>query len=404
MTSYLSLLPENNAEADARGDDDNDGRAYDSNFFEPPRARSSLSASELQGTSVSSKLRGWRHKLMFTNEMIVRDATSETHASQASCGEDILYERLGKDVYRRRGLWQALHLLLTAISHHWFGMFVSAISCCGCVWVDGVHTRFVDSGFVKALGLLLAVLLSVRARYSTMRRQSCIERAIRLIFNCLDVLELLRTRESQQRLLPSLTFILAEVGHFVTAQCGKRLGEPSVVKREWEPSRPDDLPAEMTPWTTVALGPRNLVIALRETIDLLFEAERSAHKSRKVDEISAIRRFHRNADTELRSLRTNIDYLVALEEEASSVDFQFLLAWLILVYVSLYPWCVTHESRGVMLVSTALMTVIFYSLNALTHEHENPLGAYGTDLNLPRSFHWLCEHLVDPRGDDANDV
>jgi len=248
---------------------------------------------------------------------------------------------------------------------------------------------------VKALGLLLAVLLSVRARSASQRRQQCVDRSVRMLMNALDLLSQLRTADTKKKFQPVLEWWMCEAAWFITRRCGKLWENAQEVqpKREWDIPQPSILPPNMNPGLVTFVGPRIHSEGIRDVLDQLFASEIEAQAAGS-DKISATRRFHRNCDKHLDAMVGNLDALVAMEEESTPVAYQWLLQFMVLVYVSFYPWCVTHETAFMLLFTTAIMSFVYYGLNTITHEHEEPFGQFGADLNLQRSYEYFFDVLA----------
>jgi hypothetical protein len=76
-----------------------------------------------------------------------------------------------------------------------------------------------------------------------------------------------------------------------------------------------------------------------------------------------------------------------MQEENHSEQYQWLISFLICGYLALYPWCITLEGTLMAGLTTWGVAFVFFGLNAVTHEHENPFGVdYSSDFNLRYSF------------------
>eukprot|EP00434_Breviolum_minutum_P008355 symbB.v1.2.007374.t1/scaffold449.1/size202926/4 len=136
------------------------------------------------------------------------------------------------------------------------------------------------------------------------------------------------------------------------------------------------------------ISPRPLLLWLRELCDQLFDpdlATNSAGKD-KMDKISIIRRFHRNTEEELHTLFSKFDFLLMFRENFVTSQFRWMLETVIFVYVVLYPWCVCNESNLVLGATTVGMACVFYGLNALTEQLEDPVHHQTQGFDLRSTF------------------
>mmetsp|Transcript_45740 Transcript_45740/g.106908 ORF Transcript_45740/g.106908 Transcript_45740/m.106908 type:complete len:173 (+) Transcript_45740:1-519(+) len=112
-----------------------------------------------------------------------------------------------------------------------------------------------------------------------------------------------------------------------------------------------------------------------------------------MDKISIIRRFHRNMEEELRMLFSKFDFLLMFRENFVTSQFRWMLETVIFVYVVLYPWCVCNESNLVLGATTVGMACVFYGLNALTEQLEDPVHHQSQGFDLWTTFINLFEDL-----------
>ncbi|CAJ1337496.1 unnamed protein product, partial [Effrenium voratum] len=108
--------------------------------------------------------------------------------------------------------------------------------------------------------------------------------------------------------------------------------------------------------------------------------------SEKMDRISIIRRFHRNLEDELHLLFSKFDFLLMFRENFVTSQFRWMLETVIFVYVVLYPWCVCNESNLVLGATTVGMACVFYGLNALTEQLEDPVHHQTQGFDLRKTF------------------
>ncbi|CAE7559815.1 unnamed protein product, partial [Symbiodinium sp. KB8] len=74
-------------------------------------------------------------------------------------------------------------------------------------------------------------------------------------------------------------------------------------------------------------------------------------------------------------------------------QFRWMLETVIFVYVVLYPWCVCNESNVVLGATTVGMACVFYGLNALTEQLEDPVHHQAQGFDLWTTFVNLFEEL-----------
>lgn len=143
------------------------------------------------------------------------------------------------------------------------------------------------------------------------------------------------------------------------------------------------------------ISPRPVLLYLREICDQLFDPDlATTHAgSEKMDKISIIRRFHRNMEDELHNLFAKFDFLLMFRENFVTNQFRWMLETVIFVYVVLYPWCVCNESNLVLGATTVGMACVFYGLNALTEQLEDPVHHQTQGFDLRRTFIQLFQEL-----------
>lgn len=173
-------------------------------------------------------------------------------------------------------------------------------------------------------------------------------------------------------------------------------------------------------------SPRPLLVYLRQMCDELFDPEherkracrstsgllgsflldstngdRDEHalaekdtQQEKMDTISVVRRFHRNIEIELHNVTSQFDNLLMYKEELHTTQFRWMISSVILLYAALYPWCIRHESTIVLGGTTVLMAFVFYGLNAMTEQLEDPVAAHEQGFDLGNIFRAVFEKLT----------
>jgi len=295
--------------------------------------------------------------------------------------------------------------------------------------MGAVHVQLVDISFFKSVGLLLAVLLSLRAKMAMSRRQKLMNGILTMMNSARNIVELTgnETSYKRDRLRNMLAFCFAEIAVWVVGEASEE-GEED----EDEPFVPgpklEDLCSEDRDMAFILRGksslhasPRPLLMYLRQMCDELFEPEEERRRAcrttsgllcglqeesaeplspispigkrmespryderpGKVDTISVVRRYHRNIEIELHNVTDEFDSLLMYREELHTTQFRWMISSVILLYVAMYPWCVRQESTLVLGGTTMGMAFVFYGLNAMTEQLEDPVALHeqGFDLN-----------------------
>merc|ERR1719163_2034688 len=91
------------------------------------------------------------------------------------------------------------------------------LSFIACVMAGAVHVQLVDISFFKAVGLLLAVLLSLRAKMAMGRRQKLMNGILSMMNSARNIVELTGTEaaDKRERLRTMLSFCFAEIASWV---------------------------------------------------------------------------------------------------------------------------------------------------------------------------------------------
>jgi len=283
-----------------------------------------------------------------------------------------------------------------------------------CLVSGAVHAQIVDSSFFKAVGLLLAVLLSLRAKNAVSRRQKLMVGVLDMMNTAKNLLYLLSDKDrNRRRMRAMLQFCFMEVAIWVTRNTPNAAFTDAGPSHSLADLDPEDREAVFVLRSKCAagIGPRPLMLFLRDFCDELFDPDApteskfvqrpsgdesaggSPPTKTRIDKVSIIRRFHRNLETELHALFEKFDFLLMYREQFMTMQFRWMLDTVIFVYVLLYPWCVRNETRTVLGATTAGMAFVFYGLNALTEQLEDPVQQKGQGFNLPDTFRVMFEDL-----------
>lgn len=286
---------------------------------------------------------------------------------------------------------QFTDMVLQMWFHHGFGLLGVIVSYLGCLLLGQVQVQVVDSSFFKATGLLLAVLLSLRAKNAVSRRQHLQGCVMRMINCCRNILELAACQDvsSRRKLRLVMHFIFCDIAAWISGHTHDGLSGDAFV----DPDAPkiEDLPLEFRAFifqlrskAALRVSPRPMLMTLRTICDTLFDPR--SFDPVRTDEVSHTRRWHRNIDKELESILSLFDAVEIYNEESYTRQFTWLVASLIFIYISLYPWVVQHESAAVLGVTTAGMAFVFYGLNSMTQQLEDPFHDHGSGFNLALTF------------------
>jgi hypothetical protein len=296
-----------------------------------------------------------------------------------------------------------------------------------CVALGAVHVQLVDISFFKAVGLLLAVLLSLRAKMAMGRRQKLMNDILSMMNSARNIVELTGGEASykRERLRSMLSFCFAEIAAWAVDDDP---GDGSAV----EGPRLEDLSSEDRDMAFILRGkvslhasPRPLLVYLRQMCDELFEPELERRRAclttsgllcriagddnlteasqdesclspagfDKMDTVSVVRRYHRNIEIELHNVTNQFDHLLMYKEELHTTQFRWMISSVILLYVALYPWCVRHESTLVLGGTTMGMAFVFYGLNAMTEQLEDPVAAHEQGFDLAHIFKSMFDKI-----------
>ncbi|CAL1147119.1 unnamed protein product [Cladocopium goreaui] len=294
------------------------------------------------------------------------------------CGASI------KETYH--GICIVISIFSDMPSRHMMHFLFVFISYMLVVLTGAVQMQLVDTSFFRAVGLLLAVLLSLRAKNAVSRRQKLMAGVLDMMNCAKNLLYLVHFNpNSRAKLRGVLEFAFLEAAAWALP----------VMEQGEDVADLNDLPEEYREVAFVLrakyaahISPRPLFMWLRELCDELFDPALAT----KSAGISIIRRFHRNAEEELHTLFAKFDFLLMFRENFVTDQFRWMLETVIFIYVVLYPWCVCTESNLVLGATTVGMACVFYGLNSLTEQLEDPVH-HPQGVDLKKTFKRLFEEL-----------
>eukprot|EP00435_Cladocopium_sp_Y103_P021721 s2777_g5.t1 len=261
------------------------------------------------------------------------------------CGASI------KETYH--GICIVISIFSDMPSRHLMHFLFVLISYVLVVLTGAVQMKLVDTSFFRAVGLLLAVLLSLRAKNAVSRRQKLMAGVLDMMNCAKNLLYLIHFNpQNRSKLRSVLEFVFLEAAAWAL---------PAMKPGE-DVADLNDLPEEYREVAFVLrakyaahISPRPLLLWLRELCDELFDPELATKSAgpEKMDQISIISRFHLNAEEELHTLFAKFDFLLMFREKFVTDQFRWMLETVIFIYLVLYPWCVGNESNLVLGATTA---------------------------------------------------
>ncbi|CAE7367101.1 unnamed protein product [Symbiodinium microadriaticum] len=326
-----------------------------------------------------------RRKMLVTNDESIVRSEFVTQAAELfpTCGSSL------KETFTGLGIVASIYTEMPPrhLMHFLFVFFSYLLV----VLTGAVQMQLVDTSFFRAVGLLLAVLLSLRAKNAVSRRQKLMAGVLDMMNSAKNLLYLLHFEpKNQLRLRRMLEFCFMEVAAWAAPSA-----DGDTVSSDILPDEYREAAFVLRAKQSAHISPRPLLLYLREMCDQLFDPDlaTSFAGSEKMDKVSIIRRFHRNMEDELHMLFSKFDFLLMFRENFVTSQFRWMLETVIFVYVVLYPWCVCNESNVVLGATTVGMACVFYGLNALTEQLEDPVHHQAQGFDLWTTFVNLFEEL-----------
>lgn len=336
------------------------------------------------------------------------------------CYEWSCYSQAGPDIKELRYWIQIFRVIRTVVWIHGIELCLVFLSFAICWKVGAIKQQVLDSSYFKSTGLLLAVMLSLRARNAVGRRQDLQIQVLRMINAAKSILEFAGTgpgESHREDLVNVLALAFADIALWLqtrawsesSSRCGCTMDSSfleemvlkwreAILEQATEQVRRcvrsfgaipvsggADVSADAP--TSLCISPRPLLLHLREICDFFYTPVGTGEydevkKEYAIDKISNIRRWHKNIDLHLQRLVDAYDELLIYYEEAHSKPIRWLISSLIFFYVGFYPWAVSSERSLILGATTLLMAMVFYGLNALAQELEEPLSAHSQGVNL----------------------
>jgi len=352
---------------------------------------------------------GCRAPFARTFEQLVSDKVSQRRIPS----DDAAYETLW-------GILSSVCRMVWVHAVHFIGILTSLILCC---LSGAVKFEVIDLAWFRAMGLLLAVLMSLRAKNALTRRSRLISNVLGMMNSARTILDVCggKCAEKRWRLRSFLRFALLQAAANI---CGDHSGVAASAMPSMQELHPDDRLAAFCLRGKASLKTyaRPLLLYLQQLCDDVFDAHehtrqanhtwlashsdsvipisfsREGHEHEDclqapVDIVAVIRRHHTIMRRECRSIVIHYDALMMYSERFLTAEFKLMLSSLIFLYIALYPWCVQNESKIVLYFTTFGLAVVFYGLNSMTEHLEDPTLRRGQGFNLILSFWSMMEQL-----------
>lgn len=167
-------------------------------------------------------------------------------------------------------LVDCLTMLYAMIFTNLLQLIITVMSYGFCVGLGVVHKSFVDASFFKATGLLLAVLLSLRAKMAMSRRQKLMNGILSMMNSAKNILELAGNEipYKRRRLRLMLSFCFNEIAAWVMMDDNSGEGWLDVL-----PQEDRDMAFVLRGKYRLSTSPRALLVYLRQFVDELFDPD-----------------------------------------------------------------------------------------------------------------------------------
>lgn len=278
---------------------------------------------------------------------------------------------------------QVLFSLRTLVFEHGLGLLGVTLSYSAVLFFRAVDQQYTDNSFFKALGLLLGLLLSSRAKNALQQRQKLVNSVFRMICSAKNVMDIMGStaqKEDAMKLVVYKEFLLEQVAREISRA---------------QPCTMDDVPEQLQEYREAIqyraccsgaeprhLSTRALILLLRTLCDQAFDVDKRVQPD-LISRVDHIRRYHKLIDLEMTEMLTCFDSMCFFEQElAVTYQMRCMISLIIFLYAGFYPWCVQDESAVVLGITTFLIAFVFYVLDGLTLELEDPLSAHGQGMDL----------------------
>jgi len=322
-------------------------------------------------------------------------------------------------VYERSQLIQFAHFFILVSWQKLWWFVAIAISFAICVHYENVHSSSVDASFFKGMGMLLAVLLSLRVKNAVTRRQRVASVVLAMTAHARSLLYISSRGKDGFKIAKTL-HVMLHYSFMEAADWLLLLGDNDGLRKGFfvncAPVSPvcrsgqrDAILALPQEWRkecflhaakvgrNFAFTPRPLLQYLREACDSIFDYKNFAGDNSQVDGTSKIRRWHKLVDNDVDGVIKAFDKLTAFQEINGTRHFEPIILGLIFCYLALYPWCVSHESTFILGSTTLLMACVFYALDSAASTLEKSIGdgSFPSDIDLHSTFSCFFRATLD---------
>eukprot|EP00930_Biecheleria_cincta_P001054 TRINITY_DN102219_c0_g1_i1.p1 TRINITY_DN102219_c0_g1~~TRINITY_DN102219_c0_g1_i1.p1 ORF type:complete len:370 (+),score=53.42 TRINITY_DN102219_c0_g1_i1:20-1129(+) len=266
-----------------------------------------------------------------------------------------------------------LRMVRASVMHHPVALILILASLMWCHTAGQDRTRYVDNSFFKVLGVLLALLLSLRAKAGVSTRQRLIERIVLMINSARTLLDLVA------QVQPENFETMHKVIYYSYMRIARWFSDHADSDDDIFGPQIQDIPREfqrdlLRAGGMLELGvpPRSVIVYLSKVTDILLDKQAS--------------RYARIADGEIKNILGAFDSMSICDEDIQPDRLRQLLDVLIFLYVVLYPWCVDTEGFHVLAGTTLGISFTFYGLSILTHEIIHPSRRHSQGIDLQATF------------------
>lgn len=292
----------------------------------------------------------------------------------------------------------ALSIPYAAFFNHGWSVIAAVASALACWWLGYAEKSVFDSLIFKSILVIFGFAIGFRNSRANERRSQAQSAALELFSNAWSLLVVFPS-DSRPKVREALLYLLEAISQHIRIGAHRELYKYSIIglrpqppkrpawwefSRNFQATKPDD----------VHLGPRPLMAT---TILMLEEEFERIYPNNGNSLI--LRGFHQT----VQSLKKSYEEIVSLSQPSISDRLVMLIDFCLFMFGVALPWGIksyhlnlydtvpdpkvehflVHVSAGAFLVlNTLVCTTVLFGLNALAHEHEDPFGDSGDDVDL----------------------
>eukprot|EP00811_Abedinium_folium_P031382 NODE_5105_length_1807_cov_15.792262.p1 GENE.NODE_5105_length_1807_cov_15.792262~~NODE_5105_length_1807_cov_15.792262.p1 ORF type:complete len:475 (+),score=106.66 NODE_5105_length_1807_cov_15.792262:132-1556(+) len=226
---------------------------------------------------------GTRHAMGFHTGKVSAVLVSDNHAANRNRSAFCCFDGgPQRGVYETHPALQVAELFGRMAFTHAVELLGITLSFMFCLISGSLHREVIDPTFFHATGLLLAVLLSLRAKTAMSRRVRLMVTLLKMMNCARNLLEIagLNCMQKRRKLMQMLAFVFAEVANFI-----QEGDEP-----EWHAPKIEDFDEaeretvfRLRGKRRLAASPRPLIMYLRQFCDNIFDVtEHTLHANGKL--------------------------------------------------------------------------------------------------------------------------